>query len=294
MIRSFALVGLAFLSACVAPETVAMSEPVAEIESLERASGGSLAVYLIDSEGQEYLSHRADERMAFCSSFKLALAGTLLESEIDRTASVSFSEADFPGYQPVAEQRLTGSSGRMTLDEALDAILLKSDNLAANMIIDALGGPAEVTRRWKANGDYVSRLDRRETALNENAPGDPQDTSSARAMALAVRYWLDLSNLPEPDRARLASLMHASDTGLDRVRAGLPDDWQAGDKSGTCRPPGDANQQVNDIGYFRTDDDRLLFFAVMLARPQGDLSQAKAIIADVGRLLARVSSNGDL
>ncbi|MBW0145140.1 class A beta-lactamase [Sphingomicrobium clamense] len=282
------------LAAALALATCAAVPPVVErpasLAMIEEASGGRLGVVLLDDEGKVLLSHRDEERFAFCSSFKVALAGAAFEKArqgaIDLDASVTFSRDDFPGYQPVMEAKLDGESGTTTLREAIDATVSVSDNLAANLLIDAIGGPEEVTSFWRSWHDPVTRLDRRETALNENAAGDPRDSSSPRAMADMMRRLIDGGLLPQENADQLARLTHKATTGLDRVRAGLPEGWSAGGKTGTCKPEGQPGQQVNDVGWVRAPDGRLYWFAVMLDRPTVSGAEAKAMHARVGEIIA--------
>lgn len=287
---------LACMAGCSAPTPEshgkggAATEPSAFMEALagyERRTGGRLGVVLIDEAGREALvGYRADEPMAFCSSFKFALAGAALEAAAERRfdpdVPVDYDLTSLPGYSPVLDK----SGGRTTLRDAMVAAVTVSDNGAANMLIDAMGGPGAVTDRWRAWGDHTSRLDRRETALNENAPGDPRDTSTPRAMAQTVRA-LDGDVLAPDDREWLFGLGEAATTGLDRVRAGLPEGWSAGDKTGTCKGEGDPNQQVNDIGWIDHPNglDRY-YFAVMVQRPSVSVAETKRIMAEIGAHLA--------
>ena len=262
------------------------------LHAIEERSGGRLGVVLLDWDGTALIDYRGDQRFAFCSAFKLALGGAALAADakgsIDLEKEVRFTRADFVGYQPYVEQRLDGEAGVITLGDALDGTLLTSDNVAANMLIDALGGPSAVTAIWRSWGDPVSRLDRRETALNENRAGDDRDTSSPLAMAKAVRILLDGDVLGPVDEARLAGLLERSRTGLERVRAGLPDDWRAGDKTGTCKPSGMPDPQANDIGFFVDDAGEFFWFAVMLDRYDGDVPSANAVHAEIGTVFADV------
>ena len=55
--------------------------------------------------------------------------------------------------------------------------------------------------------------------------------------------------MPEAERAELKSWMIATETGLRRVRAGLPEGWVAGDKTGTSGLIGAATYNYIDIGF---------------------------------------------
>ena len=73
------------------------------------------------------------------------------------------------------------------LEGAASAAVSLSDNTAANLLLDRLGGPQGFTTWLKGKGDAVTRLDRREPELNENAVGDPRDTTTPAAMAETSR-----------------------------------------------------------------------------------------------------------
>jgi beta-lactamase class A len=108
-----------------------------------------------------------------------------------------------------------------------------SDNGAANLLLRRVGGPQALTGFFRANGDAVTRLDRYELELNENRPGDPRDTTTPAAMAGLVLNLLAGDRLPAAGRAMLFGWMRSASTGLDRLRAGFPAGWAAGDKTGT-------------------------------------------------------------
>jgi beta-lactamase class A len=79
----------------------------------------------------------------------------------------------------------------------------------------------------------MTRLDRNEPELNSNLPGDPRDTTTPAAMAALLRRLLTGPALTPASRARLIGWMVACETGKTRLRAGLPQGWFAGDKTGT-------------------------------------------------------------
>ena len=258
-----------------------------ELEELEARTGGTLGVVLLDEKGDRIMARAPGRQMAFCSSFKFQLAAAVYDAA--RTGGrgldepVRFDKSTLPGYSPVLEK---DEDGVVTIREAVEASVTVSDNGATNILIAALGGPDKVTQRWRTMGDLDSRLDRYETMLNENAEYDARDTSTPQALATMVR-WLALSDiLVGEDRAELFQLSRDASTGLDRVRAGLPEDWLAGDKTGTCKPEGQPDQQINDIGWINPEG-RFYSFAVMVQRPTASSAEVKEVMAEVGSLMAR-------
>lgn len=258
-----------------------------ELAALEARTGGTLGVILLDERGEMVMARNPSRQMAFCSAFKFQLGAAVMDAArrggrpLDEP--VKFDKEKLPGYSPVLER---DEDGIVTIGEALRATVMTSDNGAANILIAALGGPAKVTQRWQSMGDLDTRLHRWETDLNENAPGDSRDTSNPRALAEMIRKLALSDILTGEDRAALFRLSQEATTGLDRVRAGLPDDWPAGDKTGTCKPEGRPNQQINDIGWINPGG-RFYSFAVMVQRPTASGAEVKAVMAEVGALMAR-------
>jgi len=242
---------------------------------IERASGGRLGVILTDARGRTLFANRANERFAMCSTFKLVLAALYADGH-DRTP-LRLSRADLMGNSAYSEQMATG--GEMSVEGAAEHIVTVSDNAAANLLLRRLGGPAVLTRHLRAWGDPVTRLDRYELGLNENARHDPRDTTSPAAMAGTLRRLVIGNLLDAGARDRFRGWLMATRTGPRRIRAGLPAGWTLGHKTGTC------GNAVNDVAFFRTPRGREYVLAVYVDRPASD-ARGEAAIAEVARVAA--------
>ena len=295
MIRRFFPLALLAVTACGAapPKADAPAAEMldrasqADLAALEAKSGGRLGVALVDARGRALLSHRADERFAMCSTFKLPLAAMLLdaaaEGKVDLAQDIDFSVEELPPHSPDMLDRAKGGRGVISLSRAAYAAVVFSDNGAANVLLDALGGPAAFTATLRGWGDGVTRLDRSEPALNENGRGDPRDTTTPAAMAGLVQRLVAGELLRPGDAGTLMDWSNESGTGSARIRAALPASYRAGDKTGTCGGNGPA---FNDVAWIAPDGDGAGFFAiaVYLDRPTVEGDAANAILADVGRL----------
>jgi beta-lactamase class A len=273
-----AILNLAVHGAIAQPAPPAPEPGLAQIE---RRTGGRLGVVLIDREGRTLMAHRAGERFAMCSTFKLLL-GAMHADTAGARHPMSFTRADLLSNSPFSERMLGRlDSGSMRVGFAAEHAIVESDNTAANLLLRRIGGPGAFTRRLRALGDSVTRLDRYEPALNENVRGDPRDTTSPAAMALSASRFVFGDLLHPAWRAQLRRWMVASRTGSRRIRAGLPADWQGGDKTGTC------GTAFNDVAFVMSPSGRDYMLAVYLDRPTIPAARAEAAIADVGRLAAR-------
>ncbi|QLC24320.1 class A beta-lactamase [Parasphingopyxis algicola] len=253
------------------------------LEGIEQRIGGRVGVALTDETGNLLRAYRGDERFAMCSTFKLALSAAVLEQveagDMAMEDALAFGEDDLLDYAPAARDHLV--SGEMSVVEAAEAISTLSDNTAANLLLDdAIGGPEGITAFFRRHGDEVTRLDRMEPELNENAPGDERDTTSPVAMAGLVQRLMFGDALGEESRAQLAAWAIANRTGDNRIRAGVPEGWTVGDKTGSC------GTAYNDIGIIWPPSGPAFVLTVYIDRPTADAAEVDAAIAEIGELAA--------
>ena len=233
--------GAAAASGCALART-----PDVSLTGLEQAQESEFGVFAREVGGAELLSNRADQRFAMCSTFKWLLGALILQDaeagnlQLDRRLVISSDDLVF--HSPVTRQHIGGEG--LTVQHLCATTIQTSDNTAANLLLNQIGGPEGFTRRLRALGDTVTRLDRLEPILNENAPGDPRDTTTPRAMAAHMDAFLFGSVLSSSSRDLLRSWMIEADTGLDRLRAGFPQGWTSGDKTGTS-----SNRANNDVAF---------------------------------------------
>lgn len=292
------LLGLSALGiSTLGPPALASDPTAAEaLAALERRHGGRLGVHALDTESGQRLGWRAEERFALCSTFKLLLAALVLREHeagrLDGDAPIAFSEADLVPHAPVVGERLKAGVSALSALELARATQQTSDNVAANLLIDRLGGPEGVTAGFRALGDPITRLDRIEPAMNRVEPGDPRDTTTPRAIVdTTARLWT--ADLLEADsRDRLAQWLVDTTTGLRRIRAGLPADWRVGDKTGTALIE-DLGDQYNDVAVAWPPGRGPIVIAVYYTTGQHHpkiRAEDEAVLAEVGRIVAAWSA----
>lgn len=282
-----AAVMLLALSACASVPAEPTGDSVISakaIREIEARSGGRLGIAVVDARGTLVSADRGHERFAMCSTFKLLLAGQVLERAargVSLRTPLVFTRADLVSYSPGTE-KLVGADGKGEQRlgfAARDAVVL-SDNTAANLILTQIGGPAAFTAALRRAGDAVTRLDRVEPELNENAPGEERDTTSPIAMATSAASYVFGDRLQPDYRKQLRGWMIESETGLKRIRAGLPQGWVAGDKTGSC------GNAYNDVAFVETPGGRKYVIAIYLDRPTVKGDDASAIIAKAASIIA--------
>jgi beta-lactamase class A len=284
--RRDTLLGAVALGACApiesADQTTASSD--ARFAAIEAQLGARVGVAALNTATGAVIATRPHERFAMASTFKWLLAAQILQMA-ERLPGfleerVVFGAGDLLDYAPTARAHL--ARGWMSVEECCEAIVVVSDNTAANLLLVAASGPAGFTSFVRASGDNVTRLDRAETALNENAPGDERDTTSPDAMARSLQRLLTQDGILSPaSRQELIGWMQASTTGRNRLRAGLPADWRAGDKTGTG-----ARGAVNDVAIAWPPGRAPIVIACYMSDGDADAATRIAAHAEIGRITA--------
>ncbi len=290
MKRYGAIFTIIVLAACGTPEPTEQGgeqqpeqeETAAPFSALEDKYGARLGVYALDTGDGTTVAYNEDDRFAYASTHKALAVGVMLQQlsleELDR--QIRFTEADLVTYSPITEQHLdTG----MTLREISDASIRYSDNTAANLVFNEIGGPAGFKEALRAIGDEITEPERIETELNEVEPGETRDTSSAKALAESL-YAFSLGDALDEERKTLLNdwLIHNT-TGDALIRAGVPDDWIVGDKTGSA-----SHGTRNDIGILWPPDEDPIVIAVLSSKDQADAESDDALIAEATEAAVRL------
>jgi len=255
------------------------------LAALERRHGGRLGVAIFDTASQRMISHRGDERFALCSTFKcLAVACVLARvdrQQEDLSRLLVYGKEQLVPYSPTTEKHADGSG--LSVGSVCEAAITLSDNTAANLLLDSLGGPQALTAWLRSIGDPATRLDRREPELNENRPGDLQDTTTPHAVLQTLNRLVLGDVLSPASRDQLIAWLVNNKTGDDKLRAGLPEGWRVGDKTGS-----NGRNASNDVAVIWPPRRPPIIVTVYCSDARGSSDQLDALIADVGRLVATV------
>jgi beta-lactamase class A len=270
------------------PATVPTAQPTDEptddvvspaaLAELEARFDARLGLVAVDTGSGRRVEHRPDERFAYASTFKALLAAVVLDrttaEELDEV--LTFTPSDLVTYSPVTEDRVATG---MTRRELADAAVRYSDNTAANVLLEDIGGPEGLAAALRAVGDDVTRPVRTETALNEAVPGDERDTSTPRALAGSLRAFAVDDALDAADRAVLNAWLEGNTTGDALIRAGAPAGWVVGDKTGSG-----GYGTRNDIAVLTPPGHAPVVLVVLSDKGWADAEHDDALIAEATRV----------
>ncbi|MEV5833673.1 class A beta-lactamase [Nocardia sp. NPDC052112] len=287
-----ALLGIALLTTVVActkgpvgeiaaasvSDSAARPDSAAYFSELERRFDARLGIFAVDTGTETTLAYRADERFAFCSTFKaLAAAAVLSRNPLSYLDTrVYFTREDIRSISPITQDRV--ESG-MTIGELCDAAVRYSDGTAGNLLLDKIGGTAGFTDYLHGLGDRIGRMDNYEPELNSVVPGDDSDTTTPRAIAADFRTLILGSALPDDKRALLTDWLERNVTGAKRIKSATPERWTVANKTGTGN-----YGRANDIAIVTPPGRPPLLLAIMSDRPSGyDAQPSEDLIAEAAR-----------
>lgn len=286
-----------------------------------RAAPATLGVGLMNLEsGQSYLFN-GDHRFPLQSVFKLPLAVNVLAEadagrlRLDETVQLRAEDLSAP-LSPIAAA--WPNPAAYTLDQLLQAMIVGSDNTAADVLLKRIGGPGALTA-WIAQTHIADlRVDRYEREIQPATCGlppfrpewrnpaafaaaraavpeaaraaalraylsDPRDTTTPQAM-LRFLQALDRGDLTSPaSTRRLLRLLAATTRGAGRLRAGLPAKVFLAHRPGTSTVEGGLSAATNDVGIFSLPDRGAYAIAVFLRESTLDDTGRDAVIAEVAR-----------
>lgn len=275
---------------------IMQSQALAEtIESalvdIERSLDAKVGFYLHDLQSNEVLEHAADHRFPMNNTFKLFACGALL-SRVDAgktnlSATVDLKDVDLVSWSPSLAELVDSGHLDVSLDSLCRMMLSVSDNTAANLVLQEIGGPKGFTAFMRSIGDDVTRLDRWEVALNEGAPGDPRDTTSPKAIAQSLKSLLLGNTLSLSSRETLREWLSGHRVAGNLFRASMPESWAIEDRTGA----GEFGTR-GIVAIMYPPEREPIVATVYIRDAQVDLSQRDAAIARIGSaIVRRVNSN---
>ena len=262
--RFFAL--LCWLALFGAQPALAASSP--RLVPLERqlawlAAGQSsdVGIAALDLRSGELVALRGDEPFPMASTVKIAVAANYL-------AQVEHGRRSL-------DDTISGRSAR----SLMEAMIIRSDNHATDVLMRDLGGPQTLQAWLDQNQITGLRIDRNIAQLLSARRDlrDRRDSSTPTAM-VGLLQRIDSGQLLKPtSKSYLLGLMARCQTGKNRIRGMLPFGTRVENKTGTL------NGLTTDVGFITLPDGRrvaVALFARYGANRPNTIAQAARAIYD--------------
>ena len=251
-----------------------------QLKDLEDRYDARVGVSAFDTESDESVDYRADERFGFASSLKVFAVAELLDrtspKEIEKNVSWTQADVDEAGWTPVTQKHVDDG---LPLDDVAESALRVSDNLAMNIVLDELGGPEALDDALEKSGDMTTEVTDEEPELNDVEDGSRDNTTTPAAFTNDLHRLLDPQQLSDDDRRVLFDWLSANETGDPLIRAGAPEGWVVRDKSGHS----DAIQ--NDIAVVTPPDRHPIVISVMTETDDPESEDGPALVSAVAEVV---------
>lgn len=260
----------------------------AELAALEEEYEATIGVVARDTATGASIAFGQDRRFGYASTMKAPLAGVFLDrvegDARDEVVRWSAAEVDEAGYAPVAAERIEEG---LTLAELAEAAVRQSDNLAYNLVLERIGGPAALDTALAELGDETTEVVSDEPELNTIEPGSIDDTTTAAALTGTLEALLLGPTLDADDRALLLDWMSGNATGDSLIRAGAPEGWVVADKSGG------AGAIRNDVALVTRPDGAPIVIAVLTERNDPEAERDDTLVARAAEIALDALASAD-
>ncbi len=211
-----------------------------QLASISAANPGNLGFAALDLESGELVTIEGDNPFPMASTMKVAVAANYL-------AQVEHGRRSL-------DDRIGGRSAR----SLMEAMLIRSDNYATDLLLRDIGGPRTLQSWLTQAGISGLRVDRNIAQLLSARRDlkDERDSSTPRAMVTLLKRIDDGSLLQPWSRSYLLGLMGRCLTGKNRIRGMLPAGTLVQNKTGTL------SGYTSDVGFITLPNGRRVAIAL--------------------------------
>ena len=250
------------------------AETKLNLAELEKKYDAVIGFYAVDMESGKKFSYKANERFSYCSTHKVFTVAELLRQKniSDLEEVKNFSAEDILSYAPITKEHVADG---MTLAEICSASIRWSDNTAANLILQEIGGVENFAAALRKIGDKVTKPARYEPELNLFDAVKNRDTSTPKQMVKNLQVYILGDILSDEKKNLLVDWMSENSITDSLIKAGTPTGWKVIDKSGS----GDYGAR-NDIAVIYPPNRKPIVMAIMSRRMEKNSKFDDHLIAE--------------
>lgn len=214
-----------------------------------------------------------------CTSKVIGVAAILKKSMGDNQLlqkRIFYKKNDLTDWAPITTKHL---SNGMTVAELCGAAISYSDNTAMNLLARILGGPSGLNAFARSIGDTHFKLDHWWPREALSSPQSLNDSSTPLAMNESLRKVVDGNVLQKQKREMLITWLKEN-TGNHRIRAGVPENWLVGDKTGTG-----SYGATNDIAVIWPPKCAPIFITIFYSSNKKNSPHREDVIAAATRIV---------
>jgi beta-lactamase class A len=223
------------------------------------------------------------------SVFKFPLAVTALhlveQGKLSLDQSIRFLPSDriLPHTHSPLQDKYPDANVTVLLRELLGLAVSQSDNVAADIVLRTIGGPAIVNSYMDSIGVTGFHLEDGEDGLAREVTAQYRNWFEPAGAVQLLRRMSDNSPLtPEHTRILLTWMQDAA-TGQKRIKGDLPPGTIVMHKTGSSGTRDGVTFATNDIGLITLPDGRRLAIAIFVSDSKAGDDARDAVIARIAK-----------
>jgi beta-lactamase class A len=223
------------------------------------------------------------------SVFKLPLAITVLhrveQGRLSLDQSLRFRAGDriLPHTNSPLQDKYPAGEVGVPLRELLRLTLVFSDNVSADILLRAVGGPDIVNTYMKSLGVEGFHLMDGEQALHRDAQVQYRNWFEPAGAVQLLRLISEAPPLTPAHTQLLLGWMNGASVTTHRLNGELPPGTIVLHKTGTSQTDHGLTYATNDVGLIVLPDGRRLAIAVFVTDSTADLATRERVIARIAR-----------
>ncbi|WP_395167668.1 class A beta-lactamase [Francisella salimarina] len=261
--------------------TIANIQISNSLHNLEKQYGGKIGVYTINRNDNSNFSHNQSFYFPICSTYKFLVVGAILKQSMTNknllNEKIKILSNQVVGYSPITKEHINQT---MTVSQ-LSRAAIQSDNTATNLLIEKLGGLSKLNKFILSLHDHATKVAGLEPIANQVNLTTNQNKTTPKIMARDINKLAFSNNiLDKKHRLLFKKWLLGNDSDDNRIAAEIPDEWDVGNKTGTC-----AYGSTNDVAIIWPDDDRAIIMAIFYTQSQENAKPNSKIIREVTKIL---------
>jgi beta-lactamase class A len=252
------------------------------------AAHGHVGVATMLLETGEVASLNANDHFPMQSVYKFPIVMSVLhridQKQLRLNQQIRIEAKDFPSSQvhsPIRDKYLrTGAT--LPLSHLMRAAIVDSDGAASDRLLKIVT-PGEVTQYMRELGVNDIMILNTEKEFSEDHTAQYRNWITPTAAVQLLRILHEGRSLSAASRNLLLSWMTATQTGVRRIRAGLPKGTKVADKTGTSGTDDGVTAATNDIAIVTLPNGRHAFIAIFVSDSKEDQAVREGVIAKLAR-----------
>jgi beta-lactamase class A len=261
-----------------------------EILQIVSSKNAIVGVSILGDDGKDSLSVNGAMHFPLQSVFKFPIALAVL-SEVDKgklsiDTPVLIEKKDLlPGlYSPIRDRFPDGTT--LGLKAILGYAVSQSDNVACDVLLRMIGGPAVVEKFMRDNDipDISIKINEETQQANWEMQFQNWATPKAATELLTKFYYNRPTLLSAKSYDLLWQMMKETTTGPMRIKGLLPPNTIVAHKTGSSGANKDGlTAAVNDIGIVFLPSGKYFFISVFVTNSRENADTNEKIIADISK-----------